>query len=117
MENQPETKKQVRRYVRVPGPFDGHHVGPPRSPVLVYDLNQGGGLVSFIHDQPDASLLELEITLPHVGRITVHAEPVSRQEFGIGVRFVDVDDDTTARLAQAVEALIGSDAQSLTTRH
>ena len=47
---------------------------------------------------------ELQITLPYVGRITVHAEPVSRQPFGIGVRFVEVDDDTTAKLAREYAA-------------
>ena len=80
-------------------------MGPPRARILIYDLNQGGGLVSFIHEQPTASLLELQITLPHAGRITVHAEPVSREPFGIGVRFVDVDDDTTATLARTVALL------------
>ena len=105
MGNEPEETRPARRYVRVPGPFEGHHVGPPRSPILVYDLNQGGGLVSFIHDQPEASLLELQISLPYVGRITVHAEPVSRQPFGIGVRFVDVDDDTIAKLEHAVSKM------------
>ena len=117
MRNEPEEKPATRRYVRVPGPFEGHHVGPPRTPVLVYDLNQGGGLVTFIHDQPDASLLELELSLPYVGRITVHAEPVSRQAFGIGVRFVDVDDDTTAKLARAVEGLARTVDPDAVTRH
>ena len=105
MGNDSNDPRPARRYIRVPGPFEGLHVGPPRSRVLVYDLNQGGGLVSFIHEQPNDSLLELQITLPHAGRITVHAEPVSRQPFGIGVRFVDVDDDTTTTLARAVALL------------
>jgi hypothetical protein len=106
MGNEPEESGPNRRYVRIAGPFEGHHVGPPRARILVYDLNQGGGLITFLHDQPSASLLELQITLPHEGRITVHAEPVSRQPFGVGVRFVDIDDDTTARLARAVAMLI-----------
>lgn len=113
----PEEKQTTRRYVRVPGPFEGHHVGPPRTPVLVYDLNQGGGLVSFIHEQPEASLLELQITLPLVGRITVHAEPVTRQPFGVGVRFVDIDDDTIAKLARVVESLAQQGRSHRTTRH
>lgn len=116
MGNEPE-EKPTRRYVRVAGPFEGHHVGPPRMPILVYDLNQGGGFVSFIHDQPDASLLELQISLPYVGRVTVHAEPVTRQAFGIGVRFVDVDDDTTARLARAVEAMTRTENVRPLTQH
>jgi hypothetical protein len=114
---EPDPARPTRRFVRIPGPFEGHHVGPPRAPVLVYDLNQGGGLVTFIHEQPTASLLELQITLPFEGRITVHAEPVSRQEFGVGVRFVEVDDDTTARLARAVETLTREQRSGEPIRH
>ena len=117
MTDDPEDKRNTRRYVRVPGPFEGHHVGPPRTPILVYDLNQGGGLVSFIQEQPELSLLELQINLPYVGRITVHAEAVSTQSFGIGVRFVDVDDDTTAKLARAVENLTRAEHSRRITRH
>ena len=117
MTDDPEDKPNSRRYIRVAGPFEGHHVGPPRTPVLVYDLNQGGGLVSFIQHQPNASLLELQIHLPNVGRITVHAEPVSSQPFGVGVRFVDVDDDTTAKLARAVENLARGEGARRARKH
>lgn len=113
----PNDNRPARRYVRAPGPFEGHHVGPPREPILVYDLNQGGGLVSFIREQPAASLFELQISLPFEGRITVHAEPVSYQPFGVGVRFVDLDDDTTARLARAVETLTNKEHAPRTTLH
>ena len=37
----------TRRYVRVRGPFDADHLDYPRTPVLVYDLNLGGGFVNF----------------------------------------------------------------------
>ena len=117
MGNEPDAPRPARRYIRLPGPFEGHHVGPPREPILVYDLNEGGGLVSFIHEQPTASLLELQISLPNEGAITVHAEPVSRQPFGVGVRFVDIDDDTTAKLARAVQMLASADHATEGTRH
>ena len=117
MRNEPEDNRPARRYVRIPGPFEGHHVGPPREPILIYDLNQGGGMVSFIHEQPATSLFELQISLPFEGRITVHAEPVSYQAFGVGVRFVDVDDDTTVRLARAVETLTRKEHVIRSTRH
>lgn len=106
MGNEPEATRPARRYIRIPGPFDAYSVGPPRRRVLVYDLNLGGGLVSFLDEQPSDPLLVLELTLPYEGRLVLHAEPVSRQEFGIGVRFVDVDDDTLGRLARSVDALI-----------
>jgi hypothetical protein len=38
--------------------------------------------------------------------VTVTAETVYRHESGIAVRFVDVDGDTSARLARAVNAVI-----------
>lgn len=117
MRNEPEDNRPARRYVRIPGPFEGHHVGPPREPILVYDLNQGGGLVSFIREQPAASLFELQIDVPFEGRLTLHAEPVSHQPFGVGVRFVDLDDDTMARLARAVETLTKKENAVRTTQH
>jgi hypothetical protein len=117
MRNQPEESRPNRRYIRIAGPFEGHHVGPPRTQVLVYDLNEGGGLISFFHEQPAATLLELQITLPYEGRITVHAEAVSRQPFGLGVRFVDVDDHTTLRLARAVAALANTESSRRSKGH
>lgn len=95
----------TRRYVRVPGPFDGCHLGLPKTPVLIYDLNLGGGFVNFIHGQPEESTLVLKIDLPQEGPITVNAETVYRHQFGVAVRFVDVDADTTARLERTVTAM------------
>lgn len=95
----------TRRYVRVPGPFDGCHLGLPKTPVLVYDLNLGGGFVSFMHEQPKGAALMLKIDLPQEGPITVNAETVYRHQFGVAVRFVDVDAETTARLERTVAAM------------
>lgn len=100
-----EIKRTARRYVRVHGPFDGYHLGLPKTPVLIYDLNLGGGLVSFNDEPPQGATLVLRIDLPHEGRITVHAETVYRDRFGVAVRFVDLDRDTTARLVRTVDAL------------
>ena len=96
---------QKRRYVRVKGPFDGYHLGLPQTPVLIYDLNLGGGFVSFADEQPQGATLVLRIVLPHEGGITVHAEAVYRHQFGVAVRFVDIDDDTAGRLVRTVDAL------------
>src|SRR5688572_25851428 len=95
----------TRRYVRVRGPFDGCHLGLPNTPVLIYDLNIGGGFVSFIHDQPTGFALVLKIDLPWEGPVTVNAETVYRLESGVAVRFVDVDADTRARLERTVLAM------------
>ena len=100
-----EIKRSTRRYVRVHGPFDGYHLGMPKTPVLIYDLNLGGGLVNFTGEQPAVATLVLRIDLPLEGRITVHAETVYRAQSGVAVRFVDLDRDTTARLARTVDAL------------
>jgi hypothetical protein len=94
----------TRRYVRVRGPFDGYHLATPRTPVLIYDLNLGGGFVNFGDEQPAEATLRLNIDLPR-GLITVDAETVYRDPSGVAVRFVDVDRDTAALLVSTVEAL------------
>jgi hypothetical protein len=94
-----------RRFPRVHGPFDGYHVGP-QTPILVYDLNLGGGFVSFGDTQPSEVDFVLKVALPQEGMVTVHAETVYRVDSGVAVRFVDVDVDTFERLARTVDALI-----------
>jgi hypothetical protein len=95
----------TRRYARVRGPFDADHLDSPRTPVLVYDLNLGGGFVHFGEEQPKGATLTLKIDLPREGPITVSAETVYRDTSGIAVRFVDVDRDTAARIARTVDAM------------
>ena len=93
----------TRRYVRVRGPFDGYHLGT-KTPVLIYDLNLGGGFVNFGDKQPAEATLTLNIDLPH-GLITVNAETVYRDQSGVAVRFVDMDRDTAALLGSTMAAL------------
>ena len=100
-----EIKSRQRRYVRVLGPFDGYHLGVSNTPVLIYNLNLGGGFVNFSDEQPAVATLVLSIDLPYEGRVTVNAETVYRDQSGIAVRFVDVDADTSRRLARTVDAL------------
>jgi hypothetical protein len=97
-------ERPTRRYVRVAGPFDGRLLGSHETPVLIYDLNLGGGFVNFIDEPPEETTLELKIDLPHEAPITVSAETVYRHQFGTAVRFVDIDDDTRSRLIRTVEA-------------
>ena len=105
MANQIRDLQSTRRYTRVRGPFDGDHLDAPRTAVLIYDLNVGGGFVNFGEDQPAGATLRLKIALPREGPITVNAEAVYRDTSGIAVRFVDVDRDSAARLARTIEAL------------
>ena len=93
-----------RRYARVTGPFGARHLGQRKTHVIVYDLNLGGGFVKFTDEQPDDATFMLRIKLPEEGPITVKAETVHRLPAGVGVRFVDVDVNTSLRLIRTVEA-------------
>ena len=95
----------TRRYVRVHGPFDADHLDSPRTPVLIYDLNLGGGFVNFGEDRPSGATLRLKIDLPREGPITVNAEAVYSDKAGVAVRFVDLDRDSAARLERTIDAL------------
>ena len=98
-----ERHPKKRRFPRARGPFDGLHLGP-QTPVLVYDLNLGGGFVNFGDEQPTAVDFVLKVALPREGVIIVRAETVYRHESGVAVRFVDVDVDTSERLARTIDA-------------
>ena len=43
-----------RRFPRVAGPFYGYYE-TPETPILVYELNLGGGFVNFGDEQPAAA--------------------------------------------------------------
>ena len=96
-----------RRYVRVTGPFEGRQMGPRPTPVLIYDLNVGGGFVHFVQDSPKEETLFLKIVLPEQEPVTVKAETVYRHPSGVAVRFVDVDDQSQLRLTTAIDSLVG----------
>ena len=94
-----------RRFPRAHGPFDAYHIGS-QTPVLVYDLNLGGGFVNFGDETPNDVYFVLRVALPDEGMITVQAETVYRDERGVAVRFVDLDADTTQRLARTIDSSI-----------
>jgi hypothetical protein len=94
---------QKRRYPRALGPFTGHQLGLTKTPVLVFNLNVGGGFVTFTAEQPASPAFVLTIDLQQEGRITARAETVYRDPSGIAVRFVGLDADSSDRLARAVE--------------
>lgn len=93
---------EKRRYQRVKGPFSGRHLGPTKTHVFVTDLNLGGGFIKFTGDQPPGLMFVLRINL-HDGPVTVTAETVHRDQAGHGVRFVDLDLETAARLVRTID--------------
>jgi hypothetical protein len=97
--------RSQRRYARVRGPFDADHLDEPRTPVLIYDLNLGGGFVNFGDEQPSGATWRLKIDLLREGPVIVNAETVYRDTSGVAVRFVDLDHDATARLTRTIDAL------------
>ena len=108
-----DIKNDARRYPRAVGPFNGYHLGLRKTPVLIFNLNLGGGFVNFTEGQPAGSTLVLTIDLQQEGRITVKAETVYRDASGIAVRFVDLDADGSERLRRAVERVRQQEAGKL----
>jgi hypothetical protein len=106
MASEIKSMQSTRRYVRVRGPFDGDHLDAPRTPVLIYDLNLGGGFVNFGERKLTGATLTLRIDLPREGPIMVNAEAVYRDTTGVAVRFVNLDRDTAARLSRTIDALV-----------
>jgi hypothetical protein len=106
MASEIKSMQSTRRYVRVRGPFDGDHLDAPRTPVLIYDLNLGGGFVNFGERKLTGATLTLRIDLPREGPIMVNAEAVYRDTTGVAVRFVNLDHDTAARLSRTIDALV-----------
>ena len=98
-----EITSNTRRSVRAVGPFNGHYLGLRKTPVLIFNLNVGGGFVNFSDEQPTGATFVLTIDLQLEGRITVKAETVYRDPSGIAVQFVDVDADGRDRLARTIE--------------
>lgn len=101
----PDRGCEKRRYQRVKGPFGGRHIGPTKTHVLVTDLNLGGGFIKFTHEEPRDSMFVLRINL-HDGPITVTAQTVHRDPVGHGVRFVNLDIETAARLVRTINSTL-----------
>jgi hypothetical protein len=96
-----------REHDRVSGPFDGRRVGLLDTPVRIYDLSKGGCFVHSLHEQTVGIPVTLKIDLPFEGWITVDAEVVYRKEdFGFAVRFLNMDQATTAQLSRSVDKLL-----------
>jgi PilZ domain len=96
---------------RVPGPFDAWRVGVLETPVRIYDVSLGGCFVHAMHEQERGVVVMLKIQMPEEGWLELKAETLYRRPgFGFAVKFIDMSEDTRARLARALEAL-GSNPQ------
>jgi len=96
-----------REHDRVRGPFDGRRVGLLDTPVRIYDLSKGGCFVHSLHEQTVGIPVTLKIDLPFEGWITVEAEVAYCKEgFGFAVRFLNMDEATTAQLSRSVDKLL-----------
>ncbi len=103
---QPSDPDCRRKHRRVLGPFDGLRIAALETPVKLYDLSLGGCFINSMYQQRPGVALFLKIDLPYEGWITVKAETLyQRDEFGYAVRFVDVSDEASARLARSLQAL------------
>src|ERR1700730_12876578 len=102
----PVTTKDRRQHLRITGPFDGRRVSALKTPVQIYDLSQGGCFINSVHEQQLGVTCLLEIDLPYEGSITVKAETLySKPEFGFAVRFIEMTEDTSARLLRVLQRL------------
>ena len=95
-----------RQHDRIAGPFDGFRVGALETPLRIFDLSLGGCFVNPMHEQTPGISFVMKIELPYVGQITLKAETLYRRAgFGFAVRFVEMNEETTSRLEQAIEQL------------
>ena len=91
---------------RIPGPFDAWRVGVLHTPVRIYDISLGGCFVNAMHEQVPGVVVMLEVQLPGEGTLELKARTLYRRPgFGFAVRFIEMDDQTRARLARALQVL------------
>ena len=91
---------------RVPGPFDAWRIGFLETPVRIYDISLGGCFVHAMHEQDPGVVVMLKIQLPQDEWIDVKAETLYRRPgFGFAVKFIDMSNETRARLARGLDAL------------
>ncbi len=96
----------LRRDLRVAGPFDGRWVGALTVPLRIHDLSLGGCLIQAYHEQAPGRRFTLEIELPDAGWIEIEAESIYvREGYGFAARFVEMTDETRASLERVIRRL------------
>jgi hypothetical protein len=102
----PSGGEALRIDPRVAGPFEGRRVDLLPTPIRIHDLSRSGCLIQWYHEQTPGRRFTLEVELPEVGWLRLEAEPIyNRSDYGFAVKFVDVPDDTVARLDRAIDLL------------
>jgi hypothetical protein len=98
----------ARRHLRVPGPFEGRRLSALPVPIRIHDLSVGGCLIESFHEQPPGRRMTLEIDLPFVGLLAIEGESLyTREGYGFAVKFLDLTDETRAKLEEVVRRLSG----------
>jgi len=96
-----------RQDIRVAGPFDGRWVGALTVPLRIHDLSLGGCLIQAFHEQAPGRRFTLEIELPYEGWMEFEAESIYlREGYGFAAKFLDMPDDTRARLESVLWRLM-----------
>ena len=96
--------KESRRAPRVPGPFEGRHIGESTVGIRLHGLSIVGCLIQSAHDVPVGRQISIEIDLPYEGTVTLEAESVNtRPGYGYGVAFVDMTNEVRDALERIIE--------------
>lgn len=97
------TPVERRRHPRIHGPFDGRRCGLIDIPILIRDISEGGCFVHSVHEAEVGGRLTLAIEVPGGDLIAVEGQVVScHSPVGFGVRFVDLPESASARLARLI---------------
>ena len=96
-----------RRYVRVPGPFDGRVAAKIEMAVQIADLSEGGCFVVSLDDPPKpGTFLTLKIDLPEEGWITAETEVrYAWSGHGYAVQFMLLTADDFIRLQRTLSRI------------
>lgn len=102
-----EDPRNRRRSPRVAGPFLGTRGGLLPVDIQIHDLSIGGCLIQSFHDEPGGRRIKLSIDLPYEGWVTLQAETLyMRVDYGFAVKWVDMPDDTRAKLEHVINRLL-----------
>ena len=95
---------ELRRHLRVHGPFEGYRIGVIDARVTIYDLSEGGCFVNCATTSPEAGRsLVLKIEIPEEGWVCLKSQALyAKPGYGFAVSFVDVPRDAAERLRRGI---------------
>ena len=94
-----------RQHDRVRGPFDASRIGALETPLRIFDLSRGGCFVNAMHEQTPGVSFTMRLDLPYAGPVMLKAVTLYARAGGFAVQFLDLNDETVGRLAQALDQL------------